>query len=427
MVKKTNNNKIEEIPKELRSKILITLSLLVLIRLGTFIPVPGIDQEYLSAFLKNSPIANFLNTFSGGKIFIIGLFTLNIFPYINASILMQILVSTIPNLQKLQKEEGAEGRQKITKITRFLSLGWAIIQSTTIAFFLKNILFDWNFNLAAEIIICLTTGSMIVMWLSEIITEHGIGNGASLLIFTNIISNLPNLFNNIFSNQEFELTWLIKILIFVIITLAISGIVYLQEGVRMVPLVSSKELNVNKHRALNSLATTNYIPLRLNQAGVMPIIFTATLLVLPVYFINSGLLPIINIPFIEKISKFIYWVSYFSLILGFSYFYSTIILNPMDISNDLRKMAVTVPGIRPGEQTTYFFKQTMKRVTFIGAIFLATIATLPNILETLLNISTLKGLGTTSLLILVGVTIDTTREIRSVVLSNIYKDMIKSK
>ena len=150
---KTQNTSV--IPKELSIKLLITLGILILVRLGTFIPVPDIDQEYLSNFLKNSSIAGFLNTFSGGSTFVIGLFTLNIFPYINASILMQILVSTVPDLQKLQKEEGSPGRQKITQITRLLSLGWAIIQSSTIAFFLKNVLFDWDLNLAFQIIVCL--------------------------------------------------------------------------------------------------------------------------------------------------------------------------------------------------------------------------------------------------------------------------------
>ena len=185
----TNEKGFGLIPKELTSKLLITLALLILVRIGTFIPVPGIDQEYLSNFIKNSPISGFLNTFSGGSTFVIGIFTLNIFPYINASILMQLLVTLVPSLEKLQKEEGAAGRRKITQITRLISLGWAIIQSTSIAFFLKNILFNWNINFAFEIILCLTAGSMIVMWVSEIITEHGIGNGASLLIFTNFVKN----------------------------------------------------------------------------------------------------------------------------------------------------------------------------------------------------------------------------------------------
>ncbi len=422
-----NKKTFDSIPKELSSKLLITLGILILVRMGTFIPVPNIDQEYISNFIKNSSISGFLNTFIGGDKFVIGIFTLNIFPYINASILMQLLTSVIPSLEKLQKEEGAAGRRQITQITRLVSLGWAIIQSTSSAFFLKNILGNWNLNLAFEIILCLTTGSMIVMWLSEIITESGIGNGASLLIFTNIISNLPNLVKTLISGETNEITFISKLSIFLILFLAISGIVYLQEGVRMVPLISSKELNLSEKGFNKNIDKANYIPLRLNQAGVMPIIFTATLLVLPAYFINLGFIPSSSLGILTKIGKVLYWFIYFGLILGFSYFYSTIILNPKDISNDLRKMAVTVPGIRPGESTTYFFKETMTRITFIGAIFLATIATLPNVIETLLHVSNLKGLGTTSLLILVGVTIDTTREIRSVILSNIYKDMIKIK
>jgi preprotein translocase subunit SecY len=420
MLRKINTNKKQKFPlvdDELKSKVFVTLSLLVLIRLGTFIPVPGIDQESLSISLKNSPIASFLSTFSDRKTFIIGLFTLNIFPYINASILMQILVSTFPKLQKLQKEGGLAGRQEITQLTRLLSLGWALFQSTTIAFFLKGILFGWDFNLALQIVAYLTSGAMIVMWFSELITEYGVGNGASLLIFTNIVSNLPNLVKSVFSDQTAALTIPTKVLISTIVVIAISGIIYLQEGVRMIPLISSKEL------LSSSKVGGNFIPLRLNQAGVMPIIFTATLLVLPAYLIKSAGLPIIKFLFLNKI---LYWVSYFSLVLGFSYFYSTIILNPKDISNELRKMAVTVPGTRPGSQTTFFLKNEMKRITFIGATFLAIITTLPNILEIILNVQTLKGLGTTSLLILVGVIIDTTREIRSIVLSNIYKNRIKS-
>ena len=410
--------------KELTSKLLITISLLVLVRIGTFIPLPGIDQNYLSSFVKNSPIAGFVNTFSGDGTFILGLFTLNIFPYINASILMQVLVSINPELERLQKEEGAAGRRRITQITRFLSFGWALIQSLTISTFLKNILFDWNLVLASQIVLSLTAGSMIVMWISEIITENGIGNGPSLLIFTNIVSNFPTLIKNL-TIESLPLSS--KILVVSILFIAISGIVCLQEAVRLIPLVSSKELNSAETNVLNEQKPLNYIPLRLNQAGVMPIIFTATILVFPSYLINLGIFPGLEINLFKKVSGILYWVTYFGLILTFSSFYSKIVLNPKDISNDLRKMAVTIPGIRPGPETTYFLAGTMNRVTLIGALFLAVIATLPNIIETILNVSTLRGLGTTSLLISVGVIIDTIREIRSVVLSNIYQDMINFK
>jgi len=408
----------------LLKRILVSLALLAFVRIGTFLPIPGIEQSYITYYIQNNSIARFVNTFSNDNVFVIGLFTLNIFPYINASILMQILVSVIPDLKRLQKEEGSPGRRKINQITRFICLGWSIIQSASIALFLKRILFNWNLQLAFEIVIALTAGAMIVIWISELITEYGLGNGASLLIFTNIVSSLPNLGKSLISeNNEYinaGSIFLISILLFI----AVCGIILLQEGSRIIPLISAKQLS-QRAPVYSDLPKNNYIPLRLNQAGVMPIIFTASILVLPNYLINAGILPVITLPVLVKSSKVLYWISYFILVLTFSYFYSTIVLNPKEISNDLQKMAVSIPGIRPGKATTYYLKQVMKRTTFIGAIFLALLTTFPNIIETILHVSSLKGLGATSLLILVGVTLDMTREIRSVILSNIYKDMLK--
>merc|ERR1712194_264193 len=339
----------------------------------------------------------------------------NIFPYINSSILMQLLVSVFPTLQKLQKEEGNAGRRKITQITRYISFGFALTQSITIALFLKTILFNWNGILALQIVLSLTTGAMIVMWFSELITEYGIGNGASLLISTNIISNFPKFAKTLVQETDNNLSFSSILLIGTIFFIAICGITLLQEGARVIPLVSSKQLSQNEKNSYNILAgkNTNYVPLRLNQAGVMPIIFTTAILVIPNYLISIGFLPELNIPF----SKYLY---------GLSYFYSKIVLDPKDISDQLRKLAVTVPGIRPGKCTTYYFSQILKRTTFIGAILLAIIAALPKIIETVLHISNLRGLGTTSLLILVGVTVETRREIRDVILSNIYTNMNNS-
>merc|ERR1712086_83864 len=365
-----------------------------------------------------------VSTFAGNNTFVIGLFTLNIFPYINASILMQVLISLFPNLSKLQKEGGAEGRRTITKLTRLVTLGWALIQSFSIAFYLKRALFDWNLYLAIEIIIWLTTGAMIVLWLSEIITEYGLGNGASLLIYTNIVSNLPNFTKTLFVRADNDISvfsWLFISLLFFV---AIYGIVLLQEGTRVVPLISSKQLTKTTDTfSTDSSSENNYIPLRFNQAGVMPIILTTAVLVIPNYISNMGLLPSITIPAFLESSKIIYWISYFTLILLFSSFYSTIVLNPKDISNDLQKMAVSIPGIRPGIETTFYLKKVMERVTYLGAIMLSILATLPNVIEAILPGSNFNGLGTTSFLILVGVILDLSREIRSIILSNIYNDM----
>jgi len=420
MIKQSNKKNI------LLTRLLLSLGILIFIRIGTFLPVPGINHGHLAFYLeRHSMTKSLVSTFAGNNTFVIGVFTLNIFPYINASILMQVLTSLFPNLSKLQKEGGAEGRRTISKLTRLITLGWALIQSFSIAFYLKRALFDWNVYLAIEIMVWLTTGAMIVLWLSEIITEYGLGNGASLLIYTNIVSNLPNLAKNLFLETDVNISIISWILIVSIFFIAISGIVLLQEGTRIIPLISSRQLNQPARRSVTTLAEikNNYIPLRFNQAGVMPIILTSAVLVVPNYINNLGLLPIVTLPVFIKSSKIIYWIIYFTLILLFSSFYSTIVLNPKDISNELQKMAVSIPGIRPGVETTFYLKKVMERVTYLGAIMLALLATLPNLIEAILPGSNFNGLGTTSFLILVGVILDLSREVRSIILSNIYNDM----
>jgi preprotein translocase subunit SecY len=419
MIKQTNDKNI------ILNRLLLSLGILIFIRIGTFLPVPVINHSHLAFYLeRHSMTKSLVSTFAGNDTFVIGLFTLNIFPYINASILMQVLISLFPSLSKLQKEGGGEGRRSINKLTRIITLGWALIQSFSIAFYLKRALFDWNLYLAAEIIIWLTTGAMIVLWLSEIITEYGLGNGASLLIYTNIISNLPNFAKNLFINASQNVSVLSWLAIGVLFFVAISGIVLLQESTRIVPLISSKQLNQTRQLiSTGSEYNGNYLPLRFNQAGVMPIILTTAVLVIPTFITNLGLLPIITLPAFLNSSKLFYWVSYFTLILLFSSFYSTIVLNPKDLSNQLQKMAVSIPGIRPGVETTFYLKKVMQRVTYLGAIMLAILATLPNLIEAIIPGSSFNGLGTTSLLILVGVILDLSREVKSIILSNIYNDI----
>jgi len=419
MIKQTNDKNI------LLNRLLLSLGILIFIRIGTFLPVPGINHNHLAFYLeRHSMTKSLVSTFAGNDTFVIGIFTLNIFPYINASILMQVLLSVFPSLSKLQKEGGAEGRRTINKLTRLITLGWALIQSFSIAFYLKRVLFDWDIYLAGQIIIWLTTGAMIVLWLSEIVTEYGLGNGASLLIYTNIVSNLPTFGKNLFAKASENISIVSWGLIGLLLFTAIYGIVLLQEGTRVVPLISSKQLTkTTESFSTSSLLENPYIPLRFNQAGVMPIILTTAVLVIPNYISNMGLLPFLTLPAFLQSSKIIYWISYFVLILLFSSFYSTIVLNPKDISNDLQKMAVSIPGIRPGVETTFYLKKVMQRVTYLGAIMLSILATLPNLIETILPGSSFNGLGTTSLLILVGVILELSREIRSIILSNIYNDM----
>jgi preprotein translocase subunit SecY len=412
----------KEIKDIILKRVLVTIGILLLIRIGTFLPVPGINHSDLAFYIQSHSVTRSLvSTFSGNNTFVIGLFTLNIFPYINASILVQLILGFSPKLSKLQKEGDLEGRRSINRLTRFITLIWAVIQSVSLAFYLKQILFNWDYILAFEIIVWLTTGAMIVLWLSELITDYGLGNGASLLIYTNIISSLPNLARTIFLENNENLTAISEIGIFLLIFISLYGIVFLQEGVRIIPLISSKQLNQSSVQ--DSVTSNNYIPLRFNQAGVMPIILTTAILVVPNYISNLGLLPKIDLPINLESFKFLYWIGYFALILIFSSFYSTIVLNPKDISDQLQKMAVTIPGVRPGIQTTFYLKQVMKRITLVGATMLAILATVPNFIESTLSVTSLNGLSTTSLLILAGVVLDLVREVKNIYYSNIYNNM----
>jgi len=417
-VKIFNNISLQIILKRL----FISLLVLLFIRIGSFLPVPGINHTDLALYIQANPIAKSLvSTFSGDDIFVIGLFTLNIFPYINASILVQLIIAFSPSLSRLQKESDLNARRSINRLTRLITLIWAIIQSLSLGFYLRQILFDWNISLLIEIVICLTTGAMIVLWLSELITDYGLGNGPSLLIYTNIVSSFPNFYKKIiFANTEKFNFFSISSITLLIVT-SLFGIVLLQEAVRRVPLLSSKQLNQIFKK--NSRLIDTYIPLRLNQAGVMPIILTTTVLVFPTYISNLGVFQVfeITLPSLVIFSKVLYWLTYFALILIFSSFYSTIVLNPKDMSDQLQKMAVTIPGIRPGVQTTYYLKKVMKRLTILGALILAILATLPNLIEVTLNITNLNGLSTTSLLIMVGVLVDISREVDDIIYSNIYK------
>ena len=409
----------KEIRTILLNRFLVTFGIILFIRLGTFLPVPGVNHSDLAFYIQTHSVTkNLISTFSGDNTFVIGLFTLNIFPYINASILIQLILGFSPKLAKLQKEGDLAGRRSINRLTRFITLIWAIIQSVGLAIYLRQILFDWNYTLAFEIIVWLTTGAMIVLWLSEIITDYGLGNGASLLIYINIISNLPNLTKTLISEN---LTIFAELGFILLIFGSLYGIVFLQEGVRIIPLISSKQLTQGSGQ--DYVISNNYLPLRFNQAGVMPIILTTAILVVPNYINSLGLLPRIDLPLNLESLSFMYWIGYFAFILLFSSFYSTIVLNPKDISDQLQKMTVTIPGIRPGIQTTFYLKQVMKRITLIGATMLATIVTIPNFIESTLNITSLNGLSTTSLLILAGVVLDLVREVENIYYSNIYNNM----
>ena len=413
--------------KILLPRIFITSIVLLFIRSGTFLPVPGINHNDLAFSIQQNLVAkNLIRTFLGDKIFIIGLFTLNIFPAINATIILQLLIGFSPQLAKLQKEGDFQGRREISRLTRNITLILAIIQSIGVTLYLRPILFDWNVILASQIVVWLTAGAMIVLWLSEVITDYGLGNGTSLLVYTNIVSNLPNLISKI-ATENSENTMVLSVTsmfgLGILILFALYAIVLLQNSTLNINLISSKRLGRVSQYDNYEDDRISYLPLRFNQAGVMPIILTTSVLVLPNYLIsNLGISQSLN--FLIDF-KWIYWIAYFVLILAFSSFYSSIVLNPKDISDQLQKSAVKIPGVRPGVQTIYYLKQEIQRITLLGATLLAFITIVPNFLESALNITSLNGLSTTSFLILGGVVLDLKREVSNIYFSEIYTDMYR--
>jgi preprotein translocase subunit SecY len=401
-------------------KISITICILSLARLGIFIPIAGIDHDAFYSTISNNSLINFLNIFSGGGFSTIGVFALGIVPYINASLIVQLLTKLIPRLEKIQKDEGELGRQKITQITRYLTLCWAIIQSIAISFWVKPYVFYWNTFFLIDTILSLTTGSMIIMWLSELITEKGIGNGSSLLIFQNIISSIPQQIK-IFINNNAQEIWLkVSSFCFSFILMLILTVL-IQEGLRKITIISVRQLLTK-----NTLNSQSYLPLKLNQGGVMPIVFASASITIPSY-----LKEITSQVGLQKISNLftynspLYILLYGILIIVFSYFYASIILNTQDMAQNLKKMGASIPNIRPGEETNKFLKKIINRLTFLGAIFLFIVALVPSIISHITQIDTFKGLGATSLLILVGVAIDTAKQIQTYIISEQYESLMK--
>lgn len=411
----------------LRSRLLVTLGLLILVRLGIFIPIPGINRAAFSESIKSGGgVLGFLDVFAGGGLSALGIFALGILPFINASIILQLLTAAIPSLEDLQKNEGEAGRRKISQITRYVALGWAILQGTLLSSF---ILAPFAENpgplFVVQVTVALTAGSMFVMWVSELITERGIGNGASLLIFLNIVSSLPRSLGQtveLAQSGDRGIVGGIVILMLVFLVM-IVGIVFVQEGTRRIPIISARR-QVGRKLYLEQ---SNYLPLRLNQGGVMPIIFASAVLVLPLslssYISNPTLSQAVG-KYLNPTSL-IYIATELLLILFFSYFYSSLVINPDDLSRNLKKMGASIPGIRPGKATTEYISRILGRLTFLGAIFLGLVAVVPSAVENLTRVPTFRGLGATSLLILVGVAIDTAKQIQTYVISQRYEGMVK--
>ena len=414
----------------LRGRLLVTVGILILVRLGIFLPVPGIDRpKFAEAISGNNSIFGLLDIFSGRGLSTLGIFALGILPFINASIIIQLLTAALPSLENLQKNEGEAGRRKISQITRYVTVGWAIIQSVAFsALFLQQFALNPGPIFVAETAIALTAGSMFVMWASELITERGIGNGASLLIFVNIVASLPKALGDTIDLVQVggrEIVGRVIVLVLVFM-LTIVGIVFVQEGMRRIPIISARRQVGRKVLA----EQRSYLPLRLNSGGVMPIIFAAAILSLPLLVANFTKNPELSNIVNRYLSPggqepWVYALVYLISIVFFSYFYSSLILNPVDVAQNLKKMGSSIPGIRPGKATSEYIERVTNRLTFLGAIFLGLVAIIPTAVESALKVPTFKGLGATSLLILVGVAIDTAKQIQTYVISQRYEGMVK--
>lgn len=390
----------------------ISLGIIFFFRFGNLISIPVINQIDLNVFIQKNPTTALIQFSNNRKNLIIGLFSLNIYPYINASIIVQLLISIVPSLGQLKKEGDISSRRSLNKLIRLNTLICAIIESILIGILLKPILFDWNFIILLQIVLCLTTGSMITLWLSELITEYGLGKGVSLFIYLNILSS-----SRYFWNDSIDLVNNVNVVFkfSILLIILLIGVILLQDGIRKIPLLSLKQLNQKSNRFGNTIEF--YIPLKLNQAGVMPIVLTAVLTSVFNSFYGSEMIPKVT----ENFLVIIYGVFYILSIQVFSLVYSSITLNPRDIAERLRKTSVIIPDVRPGSETTFYLKKIKQRLTIIGATLLTCLAIIPNISGKILQFSIANGLSTISLVIMATVLIEILTEIEDIIFSNVYK------
>ena len=407
---------------ELRTKLLYTLGMIFIFRLGAHIPVPGVNLERFADLVNSGVIFGFFDIISGGALKNFSVFAMGIMPYINASIILQLLTVVIPHLEKLKKE-GEEGRKKITQYTRYLTVVLAYIQGIGMVVGVGGSLQNPSPLAYAMTALTITAGTTFLMWMGEQITERGIGNGISLLIFAGIVSRLPQGATSLGQYLEAGTINIFSlILLTVIAALVIAGVVAVQEGQRRIPVRYAKR--VVGRRVYGG--QTTHLPLKVNQAGVMPIIFASSLLMFPETIIKMFQ----NSPVANFYSTYLGWgtaahtVIYALLIVGFTFFYTAVVMNPNDVADNIKKYGGFIPGLRPGRPTAEYISRIMSRVTLSGAIFLALIAILPNFVLMATQIPNIY-FGGTSLLIVVGVALDTMKQVESHLLMRSYQGFIK--
>lgn len=420
---------------ELRNRILFTLGMILVFRIGTHIPTPGVDAKLLTQNLPSSELFSFLNMFSGGALRRFSVFALGIAPYINASIIMQLLVYVIPYFEHLAKEEGEEGRKLISQYTRYGTVLIGALQALGISFMLERYQVVPNPGLGFKLmaVITLTAGTAFIMWLGEQMTARGIGNGISILITAGILAALPEAVVQqiaLFSGDAHDVVKVVFLLIFAVIT--IMAIVYVQDGVRKIPVQYAKR--VVGRRVYGGQNT--YIPLRVNQAGVIPVIFASSILMFPSMVFNwiqslESMQEAVKNPIvfwflnIFNYNTATYIIIYVALIIFFTYFYTAITFNVQDLADNMKKYGGFIPGIRAGQKTVEFLERTVSRVTLAGGVFLAVVSVIPNFLISFMNVS--FYFGGTALLIVVGVAMDTMRQLESHLVTRHYEGFMKKK
>jgi preprotein translocase subunit SecY len=409
---------------EIRKKLAFTALLLALYRLGAYIPVPGVNTSAVEDIQHNfagSNILGFLNLFTGGGLSRIAIFALGIMPYITASIILQLLTVVSPSLEKLQKE-GEVGQQRITQYTRYLTVGLAAAQSVGYVFLFRSqgnsagtgVFTNFTPGNVILIVLCLTAGCVLLMWMGELITQRGIGNGISLMIFASIVSRLPNGVQAWWTNPD----QVFKVIMPFLALAVIAAIVFIQEGQRRIPVQYAKRVI---GRRMSSGGQT-FLPLRVNMAGVIPVIFAASIMAFP---------PTIGqlIPGLKGLASFFnpggwaYIAGETIFIVLFTYFYTAVTFNPVDQADNLRKYGGFIPGVRPGRPTAEFLDRILARLTFPGALYLAAVAALPTILinQTSANFF----FGGTSILIVIGVALDTMKQLEAQLMMRNYEGFLK--
>lgn len=408
---------------ELRNKILFTLLMIAIYRIGIFIPVPGVNMASLEALMGQGTLLNMFDLFAGGGLRSFSIFAMGVIPYINASIIMQLLTVVIPALEKLAKEEGEAGRRKITQYTRYLTVALAFVEAFGMSTWLRNlgVLEGIGTFYLLNVSITLTAGSLFLMWIGEIITEYGAGNGVSLIIFSGIIARIPSAVfqsGRLISVGQMNPFFLI---FFLIIGVGVFvAVIYMQEAQRKIPIQYARRVVGRRVYGGQS----SYLPLRVNQGGVLPIIFASSVLLFPSTL--SQFLPNMK-RFADILSpgSLLYISLYALLIIFFTYFYSSIVFNPEEIADNIKKYGGFIPGIRPGRYTSEYINEINNRINFIGAMFLAILAVAPSFIRSSQISAFTSVFFGTGVLIVVGVAVETVRQLEAQLIMRHYEGFLR--